>query len=201
MLRHKKSKTKLFRGCVRHTGQVTGTKSRNVLTLLAAEFPPLQGDCGRGDKLISFRTMAYVQANVFLTAPYQTPKDELFQRATSFQESLEDAFKKEYKTSDVSSHPDYRKELHTLLSKHYEDVLDMKGASGVVATRPLALRRTPQKKPADPGPADPAPADTACADPAPADPAPADPAQAADPAPAAVSPPKPGRGRKGARNK
>ena len=89
--------------------------------------------------------MAYVQSNVFLTAPY---KEELFQRATSFQESLEDAFtgKTRYKTSDISSHPDYRKELHTLLSEYYEDVLDMKGASGVVATRPLALHRTPQKK-------------------------------------------------------
>ena len=35
--------------------------------------------------LISFRKMTYVhwQASIFLSAPYQNPKDELFQRATN----------------------------------------------------------------------------------------------------------------------
>ena len=56
---------------------------------------------------------------------------------------MEEAFKSDYNTNDVSSHPDYRKELQSLLSTYYEDVLGMKGASGVVLTRPLALRRTP----------------------------------------------------------
>ena len=67
---------------------ITRTKSRNVATLLAAKFPPLPNDFGRGDMLISFKTMEHVQANIFLSAPNQTPKDELFQRATSVQESL-----------------------------------------------------------------------------------------------------------------
>ena len=69
--------------------KATRAKSRNVgtSTLLAAKFPPLPNDFGRGDMLMSFRTMAYMQANIFLSAPYQTPKDELFQRATSFQDS------------------------------------------------------------------------------------------------------------------
>ena len=84
--------------------------------------------------------------------PYQTPKEDLFQRATSFQDSIEEAFKSDYNTDDVSSHPDYRKELQSRLSTYYEDedVLGMKGASGVVSTRPLALRRTPQKPTTDP---------------------------------------------------
>ena len=50
--------------------RVTGNKSWNVTTMFAAEFPPLRTDVnGRGDKLISFRTMACVQANIFLAAP------------------------------------------------------------------------------------------------------------------------------------
>ena len=157
--------------------RVTGNKSRNITTLLAASSSlPLPTDLnGRGDKLISFRAMAYVQANIFLVAPCQTPKDseDLFQRATSSQESIEEAFKSDYNTNDVSSHPDYRKELQALLSTYYEDVLDMKGASGVVSTRPLALCRMPQKQTTDPAPADPAPAVAAPVAPPPTDPMPA----------------------------
>ena len=52
----------------------------------------------------------------FLTAPYQTPKDELFQRATSFQD-------------------DYRAELQTLLTTYNEELLGIAGASGVKAPR------------------------------------------------------------------
>ena len=68
--------------------------------------------------LISFRTMVYVQANIFLLAPYQTPKDQLFQRATSFQDSLQEELKAHYATDDTSRHLDYRAELQTLLSKN-----------------------------------------------------------------------------------
>ena len=89
----------------------SGTKSRNVATLLAATFLPLRNDFGRGDMLISFRTMADVQVNIFLSALYQTPKDELFQRAISFQESLGEELKTHYATDDISRHPDYRAEL------------------------------------------------------------------------------------------
>ena len=99
--------------------KVTITKSRNVATLLVAKFPPLLNNFGQGCMLISFRTMAYVQANIFLSAPYQTPKDGLFQRATSFQDSLEEELKIFYATDDISRHPDYRAELQTLLSTYY----------------------------------------------------------------------------------
>ena len=100
------------------------------------------------------------------------------------QESLENGYK-----ADVSIHPDFRKELLALLSTYYEDLLDLKGASGVATTRPLALRRTPQKPSTGAAPADAhEPADA----PAPADAhEPADaPAPAGAPAPAA-SPAKP----------
>ena len=133
--------------------RITGNKSRNVTTLLAAEFPPLPTDVnGRGDKLISFRTMAYVQANIFLAAPYQTPREDLSQRAT--------------------------RELQALLSTYFEDVLGMKGASGVVSNRPLALRCTPQKPTTDPALVDPALVDPALAVATPAAPLPADPTPA-----------------------
>ena len=49
--------------------------------------------------------MAYVQANILLTAPYTTPSDELFKRASSFQESLEAELKTHYKTEDAARTP------------------------------------------------------------------------------------------------
>ena len=55
-----------------------------------------------------------------MSAPYQTPKDGLFQRATSFQVSLEEELKTQYATDDISRHPDYRAELQTLLSTYYQ---------------------------------------------------------------------------------
>ena len=99
--------------------KVTRTKSRNVATLLAAKFPPLPNNFGQGDMLISFRAMVYVQANIFVSTPDQTPKDGLFQRATSFQDSVEEELKTHYATDDISRHPDYRAELQTLLSTYY----------------------------------------------------------------------------------
>ena len=139
--------------------KVAGTKSRNIATLLAAKFPPLPNDFGRGNMLISFRTMAYVQANTLLSELYLTSKDELFQRATSFQESLEEELKAHYATEDISRHPDYRAELQTLLSTYYEELLGVAGASGVKAPRPLALASTPTKPPASAAPAPAAPAE------------------------------------------
>ena len=168
--------------------KITGAKEKTVAALLEAEFPRLPND-GKPDMVISSRTMAYVQANILLTAPYLTPSDELFKRASSFQESLEAELKTHYKTEDAGRHPEYRKELLALLSSYYEGVLGMAGASGVTAPRALALSRTP-KKPhtlADPPPTDPADEPA----PAPAAPAPAGSAGAQEPAPAA-SPPKAG---------
>ena len=118
--------------------------------------------------------MAYVQANIVITAPYMTPSDELFKRASSFQESLEAELKTHYRTEDACPPPEYRKELLALLTSwYYEGVLGMAGASGVTVPRALALSRTPKKPHA------------------PADPPPTDPADEPAPAPAA-SPPKAG---------
>ena len=58
------------------------------------------------------------------------------------QESLEEGYKTDYPTDDGSIHPDYCQALHNLLSKYYEDVLGVKGASGVSARRPRKLRRS-----------------------------------------------------------
>ena len=139
--------------------KVTRTKSRVVATLLAAKFPPLPNEFGRGDMLISsfFRTMENVQANIFVSAPYQTPKDGLFQRPTSFQDSFEEELKTHYATDDIGRHPDYRAELQTLLSTYYEELLGM--ASEVKAPITMAPARTPKKphhEPAAPAPAAPA---------------------------------------------
>ena len=41
--------------------------------------------------------MAYVQANILLTAPDTTPSNKLFKRVSSFQESLEAELKTYYK--------------------------------------------------------------------------------------------------------
>jgi len=83
---------------------------------------------------------------------------------TVLQESLENGYK-----ADVSIHPDFRKELLALLSTYYEDLLDLKGASGVATTRPLALRRTPQSTGAAPADAhEPADAPAPAGAPAPA---------------------------------
>ena len=51
--------------------------------------------------MISSRTMAYVQADILLTAPYTIPSDELFKLASSFQESLEAELKTYYKMEDA----------------------------------------------------------------------------------------------------
>ena len=141
---------------------VTRTKSRNIATLLAAKFPLLPSDFGRGDMLISFRTMACVKANIFLLAPYQSPKDQLFQRATSFQVSLEEEPKKHFATDENKRHSDYRAELQTLLSTYYEELLGIAGASDLKALRPLALASTPKKPPTSAGPVDAPVANKSC---------------------------------------
>ena len=46
-------------------------KGRTVKNILQDEFPPLDRDGGKADKLVSFRTMAYVQANIILGAMLQ----------------------------------------------------------------------------------------------------------------------------------
>ena len=80
----------------------------------SCEVPSLQNDFGRGDMLLSFRTMANRPTYSCLHS-IRPQKDGLFQRAASFQDSLEDEFKKHYATNDFSRHPDYHAELQTLL--------------------------------------------------------------------------------------
>ena len=69
--------------------------------------------------------------------PIRPPKNELLQRATNFQpeESLEEELKTHHTTDDISSHPDYRTELQTLLLTYCEELLGIAGASGVKALR------------------------------------------------------------------
>lgn len=124
--------------------------------LVSIDLP--DGVVGTEFNLLAARTMTYVQANILLTGPYATPSEELFKRASSFQESLEAELNDHYKTADPGRAPQYRKELLTLLTTYYEVVLGMAGASGVTAPRALALSRTPKKPPppADAPPADPA---------------------------------------------
>jgi hypothetical protein len=55
---------------------VSASKGRTIKTILEAEFQHLEGQI---DKLVSFKTMEYLQANirVLLTTSYHTPRDEL----------------------------------------------------------------------------------------------------------------------------
>ena len=89
---------------------------------------------------------------ILLTAPYTTPLDELFKRASSFQESLEAELKTYYKMEDACRQSEYLEELLALLTSYYEGVLGMAGASGVTVPRVLALYCTTKKPhtPADP---------------------------------------------------
>ena len=65
------------------------------------------------------------EANILLTAPYPTPSDELFKRASSFQEFLEAELKTHYKTEDAGRHPEYLKELLALSA-----VVVLRGSAG-----------------------------------------------------------------------
>ena len=58
----------------------------------------------------------------------------------ALQESLEEGYKADYPNDDGGIHPEYCQALHNLLSTYYQDVLGVKGASGVSAPRPLKLR-------------------------------------------------------------
>ena len=55
------------------------------------------------------------------------------------QKSSEEGYKTDYPTDKGCIHPDYCQALHNLLSMYYEDVLGVKGASGVSVPRHLNL--------------------------------------------------------------
>ena len=81
--------------------------------------------------------MTYVQANILLCATYMTPsrKEDLFEQAISFEDSLEACYKKDRPMSDWTPHPDYFRELQVLLSQNYKELLGCKGASAVAIPR------------------------------------------------------------------
>ena len=57
------------------------------------------------------------------------------------QESLEEGYKADHPTDDGGIHLDYCQTLHNLLSTYYEDVLSVKGASGVSVPRNKCRRQ------------------------------------------------------------
>jgi hypothetical protein len=177
-----------------HDLAVNTSKGTTIATLLDAEFPRLRGDGERIDKLISFKTVEYVQANIFLCAPKDTLRGELFERARTFQDSLENTYKDVHRSTGGILNSAYRHDLQKVLTEYYEEVLNMKGAGGAAKPRELKFRRSVD--PAPPlaeGDRDPTPPPDAEADPPPA--AGADPPPAA-PERVAPSPAKAGKGRK-----
>ena len=74
--------------------------------------------------------MVYLQAIIFLSVTYQTPKDELFQRATSFQDSPEEELKTHYATVNIRGLPDYSAELQTLQSMYYKELMGSERSEG-----------------------------------------------------------------------
>ena len=60
---------------------MSASKGRTIVTILAAEFPRLRGQV---DKLVSFRTMTYVQANILHCTSTHTPREELFEQPDRF---------------------------------------------------------------------------------------------------------------------
>jgi hypothetical protein len=52
-------------------------------------------------------------------------------------------------------HPDHRRNLQTLLSQYYKDILDLKGASGAVQIRELKFRKSVDPPPPPPSPPSP----------------------------------------------
>ena len=49
--------------------------------------------------------MAYEQANIVLCARYMTPKEDLFDRARTFQDSLETEYRQDHPSRDGTLHP------------------------------------------------------------------------------------------------
>ena len=121
---------------------VSASKGRTIAKILADEFPVLRGQV---DKLVSFRTMTYVQANLMLCTTIHVPSKELLERTRSYQDSLEELYIKDHPAvgrSRRTIHPDHRRDLQTLLSQYYEEILTIKGASGVAKTRELKFRKS-----------------------------------------------------------
>ncbi len=180
--------------------KVTPSKGNTIAKILEAEFPALRGDGGRCDKLVSFKTLTYVQANLFLCAPHHSPGDRLFERARTFQDSLVNGYNEERKPILGIMDPAYRNDLQKVLAEYYEELMDLPGASGVSKPRALKYRRSVDPVPPPPLPLPPALEEELAPGaeapvPAPGAAAGADPPPAPEPERAAPSPAK-AKGRK-----
>ncbi len=89
---------------------------------------------GTIDRLVSFKTMAYLQSSLLLApqASLHTPREELMERARSYQATLEVMYVQDHPHLGRLIHSDPRSYLQSLLSQCYEEILNMKGASGAV---------------------------------------------------------------------
>jgi hypothetical protein len=81
------------------------------------------------------------------------------ERARSYQAALEDMYINDHPHVGRIIHPDYRRDLQTLLSQYYEDILDMKGASGTAKIRELKFRKSIEPPPPPPSSPPPPPPD------------------------------------------
>ena len=52
-----------------------------------------------------------------------TQKEDLFERARTFQDSFEAGYNADHPTVDGTLHSNYRRELQVVLSQYYEEVL------------------------------------------------------------------------------
>jgi hypothetical protein len=93
--------------------------------------------------------LAVKGANILLITSYYTPRDELMERARSYQASLEAMYINNHQYVGRLIHPDHRRNLQTLLFQYYKDILDMKGASGAVQIRELKFRKSVEQSPVD----------------------------------------------------
>ena len=75
-------------------------------------------------------------------------EERAVERARTFQDSFEAAYKQELHTSDGTIHSNYRRELQWQLPQYYQEVLGWKGAIGVARPRELKFRRIELPPPA-----------------------------------------------------
>ena len=133
--------------------------------------------------------MAYAQpaaqANILLSATFAYPREELFERARSYQESLEIGYMSENLTISHTIHREFSKELQAVMSTYFEDIRNVtgKGASSQGEPRLLQFPRC-SLDPSTPGVAVGAPAPVDPASAAPVDPASVDPPLLDPPIPA-----------------
>jgi hypothetical protein len=93
--------------------------------------------------------LAVKGSNFLLTTSYYTPRDELMERARSYQASLEAMYINNRPHVGSLIHTDHRSNLQTLLSQYNEDILDMKGTIGAVQIRELKFRKSVEPPPVD----------------------------------------------------